>query len=100
MTMSNHQRDTVSRWLPTIVALVGVTIAVGGHITYMSKWAGQLEQRVSNIETLVPQIVPRAEYSAMVANRSAELADIKRIVSDTNNKIDKLIERELQRNNR
>jgi len=84
--MTSPQKESISRWLPAIVALVGV----GSHIAYVSKWAGSFEARVVALEASAQTIVPRSEYLAKMVSRDTEIGDIKAIVRDTNLKVEKL----------
>jgi len=91
--MSDASKDTLSRWLPTIVAIA----AILGQVFYFGQRLGANEQKVSTVETLVAQqaavSVTRAEYVADKTAIAVQTSDIKVALRDLNVKMDRLIER-------
>lgn len=91
--MSEANKDSLSRWLPTIVAI----IAILGQVFYFGQRLGAAEQRVASTEVAVAQqaaqAVTRAEYAADKSAAVVQTADIKQSLRDLNSKMDRLIER-------
>lgn len=91
--MSDASKESLSRWMPTIVAI----IAILGQVFYFGQRLGANEQRVTTVETEVAKqaalIITRAEYSADKAASTVQTGDIKQSLRDLNDKMDRLIER-------
>lgn len=81
----------MDRWLPVLVALGG--IAAQGMA--VARWAGTVEERLGSVQEIARAAVPRNEFTLRSNTRDQELADIKAIVRDTNNKLDALIAQRL-----
>jgi hypothetical protein len=86
--MSEQQKDAVSRWLPTIVAIA----AIVGNIVWLGARAGALEQRITYTESALVQTVTRAEYQADKSATANQLGDMKTTLREINTKIDRLVE--------
>jgi hypothetical protein len=94
--MTSPSRDSISRWLPTIVALAGLA----GSVYYFGERTGRVEQAVINlatrdahIETRLDGMLPRHEYSAHHLSVNVQINDLKQSMRDANNKLDRIIER-------
>jgi len=90
--MSESQKDTLSRWLPTIVAIA----AIIGNILWLGARAGALEQRINYTESALQSTVTRAEYLADKTAAAGQLGDVKQTLREINTKIDRLVERRTQ----
>lgn len=86
--MSDQQKETVSRWAPTLIAL----IAILGNLLWISNRAGQIEQRVVTNEKSLTNTVTRAEYLADKASSVTQFADVKSTLRDISSKLDRMIE--------
>lgn len=86
--MSNESKEALSRWLPTIVAI----IAIIGNILWLGARAGAMEQRISNNQEALAKTITRAEYSADQRAATAQNDDTKQALRDINAKLDRLIE--------
>lgn len=86
--MSESQKDVLSRWLPTVVAIA----AIVGNIIWLGARAGALEQRITYTEAALGQTVTRAEYQADKSAVANQLADMKTTLREINTKIDRLVE--------
>ena len=91
--MSETSKDSLSRWLPTIVAI----IAIVAQVFYFGQRLGANEQRVTTVESDVVKqsalSITRAEYAADKAASTVQTSDIKQSLRDLNVKMDRLIER-------
>jgi len=93
INMSEANKDSLSRWLPTIVAI----LAILGQVFYFGQRLGAAEQRMASTETAIAQqaaqAVTKAEYIADKNAITVQTADIKQSLRDLNYKMDRLIER-------
>jgi len=89
--MSNDQKDSLARWLPTLVAL----IAIGAHVAYLGRWAGSVETRLIAIESIAQAAVPRTEYLAKQQSRDVEFIAIGRSLDKFDSKLDAIMSRQL-----
>jgi outer membrane protein TolC len=94
--MTAPSRDSISRWLPTIVALAGLA----GSVYYFGERTGRVEQAVINLaaqdaqmEKRIDTMLPRYEYSAHHLSVNVQINDLKQSLRDANNKLDRIIER-------
>lgn len=86
--MSNESRESLSRWLPTVVAI----IAIIGNILWLGARAGALEQRIVNNEMALAKTITRAEYTADLRAAALQNDDMKTSLRDISAKLDRLIE--------
>ena len=93
--MSESQKDTLSRWLPTMVAIA----AIIGNILYLGARAGALEQRINYTENALQHAVTRAEYQADKNASANQLADLKTTLREINAKLDRIVEQQRNRSN-
>lgn len=94
--MTAPSKDSLSRWLPTLVALAGLA----GSVYYFGERTGRVEQAVINlaahdahIEKRLDGMLPRHEYSAHHVAISVQIDDLKQSLRDANHKLDRIIER-------
>ncbi len=98
--MSDSQKDTLSRWLPTIVAVV----AIIGQVFYFGTRLGATEQRLVTIEQVAQSALPRNEFLSEKNSACTQFSDfkvlansrdkeIKDMFRDINSKLDRLVER-------
>jgi len=82
--MSDQTKDNLQRWLPTILALVGIL----GSMLYHTREYGRLEERVLNMRISVDQMVTRAEYTAHREARTREYMEIRQVLVRLEGKLD------------
>lgn len=87
--MSNEQKDQLSRWMPTIVAI----LAIVGQVFYFGARLGATEQRLETAHILASNSVSRIEYASDKASATTQVSDVKIALRDLNYKMDRLIER-------
>ena len=87
--MSDENKDQLSRWLPTIIAIM----AIIGNILWLGSKAGALEQRLIYVESSSAGAVTRAEYLADKNASTASLNEVKQSLRDISIKLDRLVER-------
>lgn len=83
-------KDRASRWLPTVVALLGVL----GQTFYFGQRLGAAEQELKNTSAIANANVSRVEYLAEKSANSSQLQDMKQTLRDMNAKLDRLVERQ------
>jgi len=101
-TKDPSPKDTFTKWLPALVAVVGFV----GNAVYIGRWSGALDARLVAVEAhaastamhmpferKVELFVTRTEYSAKQLSRDTELAEIKAAFRGIDAKLDRLIER-------
>lgn len=86
--MTAEQNDTLSRWAPTWIALLGML----GTVLWVANRAGAIEQRVDINARDLTTVVTRAEYLADKNATAAQLADVKITLRDINAKLDRALE--------
>jgi len=86
--MSEKAKDALSRWLPTIIAI----IAIVGNILWLGAKAGALEQRIIYVEASTSAAVSRAEYIADRTAAQAMYAEMKQNLRDISQKLDRIVE--------
>jgi len=89
LTMSDNQKDQLSRWLPTVVAI----LAIVGQVFYFGSRLGANEQKLQAMHEIALSSVTRAEYVADKGAATVQTSDIKTALRDLNLKMDRLIER-------
>ena len=89
INMSEANKDSLSRWMPTVVAI----IAILGQVFYFGQRLGATEQRVASTELTVAGTVTKVEYLADKGAALVQTNDIKQSLRDLNYKMDHLIER-------
>jgi hypothetical protein len=94
--MSSNDWNTVSKWAPTIVALIGIA----GTLYYTGERDGRMEARIrtaeehaNKLDARMDSMVPRIEYSAAQAFTASQVVEVKQGVRDLNSKVDRLLER-------
>lgn len=87
---TEETKDTLSRWLPTLVAILGIL----GQTFYFGARLGAAEQELKNTTTMATASVTRVEYLAEKAATGAQLLDVKQTLRDMNQKLDRLVERQ------
>lgn len=87
--MSDARKETLMRWLPAFIALVGFV----GNAVYVGRWIGQVEQRVEFLEKRpgatenMATFVSRNEFVLLKENLNSTLGRIEQ-------KLDRVVERE------
>lgn len=87
---TEQTKDSLSRWLPTIVAIIGI-VAQG---FYLGQRLGAAEQKLDNTTITAHNNVSRVEYLSDKAAQADQLSDLKQALRDINNKLDRLVERQ------
>lgn len=87
--MSENQKDQLSRWMPTVVAI----LAIVGQVFYFGQRLGASEQRLESVHSIAVNSVSRVEYSSDKASLNVQNTDVKTALRDLNLKMDRLIER-------
>jgi hypothetical protein len=94
--MTAPSKESVSRWLPTVVAL----IAIVGNILHFGAREGRMEQRVNALEEAkreqaarLETLVPRIEYAAAQGYTGQQITRVEKAVAEVSAKLDRLIER-------
>lgn len=90
--MSTGSKEALSRWLPTLVAI----IAIIGNILWLGARAGAMEQRIATNEIALTKSITRAEYDADKRAATVMSDDIKQTLRDMNAKLDRLIEQRIK----
>lgn len=103
--MSISARETLSKWMPVIVALIGLA----GNAVYIGRWMGESEQRhaaseqhARNADMHRPMshdlkmFVTRPEFETLKTLRDNELAELRLSFRTIDAKLDRLIERSLK----
>lgn len=87
--MSDNQKDQLSRWMPTLVAI----LAIVGQVFYFGQRLGASEERLESVHQIAINSVSRTEYISDKASVAVQTSDIKTALRDLNLKMDRLIER-------
>lgn len=87
--MSDNQKDQLSRWMPTLVAI----LAIVGQVFYFGQRLGANEQRLESVHGIAVNSVSRSEYISDKTSAAVQVADVKTALRDLNQKMDRLIER-------
>ena len=87
--MSDQQKDQLSRWMPTVVAI----LAIVGQVFYFGQRLGASEQRLESVHQIAINSVTRSEYISDKSATAVQMSDIKTALRDLNLKMDRLIER-------
>ena len=90
--MSTESKEALSRWLPTLVAI----IAIIGNILWLGARAGAMEQRIATNEIALTKSITRAEYDADKRAATVMNDDTKQALRDINAKLDRLIEQRIK----
>jgi hypothetical protein len=94
--MSDARKDTLLRWLPAFIALVGFI----GNAVYVGRWIGAVEQRVEFLEKRPTQsenlatFVSRNEFNIQRDNRDRQIGDMGKLLTRIEEKLDRVIERQ------
>ncbi len=87
--MSDNQKDMLSRWLPTLVAI----LAILGQVFYFGSRLGASETRLAAAESSVKEAVSRVEYVADRNSTITQFTDIKNSLQNISAKLDRIAER-------
>lgn len=94
--MSDARKDTLLRWLPAFVALVGFI----GNAVYIGRWIGAVEARVEFLERQptasanMATFVSRNEFTLQKENRDRQILDLSKTLNRIEEKLDRMVERE------
>ena len=101
--MSTDQKETLSKWLPLIISLIGQAVLFGiFYGSTKSEIAALHETDISLKAEIMPMpqrmivFVPRSEYSARMDVNDRDIAEIKNLARESNQKIDALDRRVVQ----
>lgn len=89
MIMSDESKDNLSRWLPTLVAI----LAIIGQVFYFGSRLGADEIRLSHVELSNASFVTRSEHLSEKEGTIMQFSDIKQSLRDINNKLDRITDR-------
>lgn len=94
--MTAPAKESLSRWLPTVVAI----LAILGQVFWFGQRTGTIEANVkvlSDNQSImfgqIREMVPRMEYAAQQTSTAVQIQDVKQSLRDANNKLDQLIMR-------
>ena len=99
--MTAERQDTVQRWLPALVCVVGLA----ANAVWIGNWSGKVEARLAAVERAahdpthqmglaqaLETFTTRAEFTARNQMRDVEMADLRTAIGALVVKIDKYLD--------
>jgi hypothetical protein len=83
---ADKPKDQVQRWMPTIIALVGIL----STLLYQAREFGRLEERLEYVRQTTRESVSRVEYQAHRDAAAQQYRDLREGIAEINRKLDRL----------